>query len=140
MSAISIVFLVLSDYYLRILFPDALPSTSEIHSGKLSISDESCLEMEVYSMMLDTRTFGGATLSIKLDYHDDYAVILHNQYEQNLVKRCRVALPAGNYSLSIMAKGNMFSRLGIDNIYLDSRQCRFPGNWYSREIRKLYKL
>ena len=116
-----------SDHYLRVLFPDVLPYFTTVESS-LNVSEDSCLSIEITTSIHDARrTLGGLALYVRLSKHSQSALILHiNQDVLQAVDTCEVDIPAGNYSFSLTAKGNMVTELGIDNLLVQPGPCTHP--------------
>ena len=122
--------IVFTDHYLRVQFTKALPSTSYLQGPPVMASQEACLRIEVTTSIYDTNTFGGLTLHIQHSDHSEPALILHAQAQQlRVTQMCDMEMPAGNYSFSLIAQGNMNTELAIDNIQLNEGSCEQPSEY-----------
>ena len=83
--------------------------------------------IEVTTSIHNTRTLGGLTLHIKHHDQSKTALILHKLKKAFQVKdMLKVTVPPGNYIFSIIAKGNTYTELALDNIHLEAGACKQP--------------
>lgn len=87
--------------------------------------------VEVHSIIHDsTKTLGGLTLEIQLSQHSEEALILHHLGEPlHKTTICQINMPAGNFSYKLIAKGNKFTDVAIDNIILQPGPCADPSKY-----------
>ena len=109
------------------LFPGALPTLSTLTSPAVIASAEGCLRVDVSTSIHEpTRTLGGVSLFAKLSQHSEAALIMHQQDEAPTSEVYEMNVPAGEYTVSLIAKGNMHTELAIDNVRLVPEACEQP--------------
>jgi hypothetical protein len=116
-----------------VLFASELPVESVLRSPPVRVPEDACLRIDVTTSIYDSwKTLGGLTLHVRRDAHrdadTDAALLLHVQNTHaQWTQRREASLPAGNYRFELIAKGNRFSTLAIDNVQLYAGACEQLG-------------
>ena len=114
----------------RLMFGDILPTNEAFTSQYFTIVSQVCLIMQIKGFVTDPdKSLGGLTVHIQLS-HDNRSVLVLQQRPERLVERwLEVDLPAGEYQIMIVVRGNLYTEFRIYDLLLQQDVCSNPCKW-----------